>query len=235
MSGTPWTKGRCLRSSKNADRDKVGEIKMSEKNEEPLSDEEKQARWDEFCKYRDQAWEDITSSSDEFDKSLLTYSSGALGLSLAFIKDIVKLENATALPWLYWSWVFLTLCIILTISSYRFSIEAQKKHLINAQRFFLERDENALNRKTIWSILLDVCAYAGAAFFLAGVLSTVLFVYLNVSQESKMPKATDGRAPMNMTPTANVERGRAPKTIIPTVPVAKPATVIVKPAATNKK
>jgi hypothetical protein len=211
---------------------------MAEDNSQPISEEEKKARWEEFCKYRDQAWEDITSSSDEFDKSLLTYSSGALGLSLAFIKDIVKLDNATALPWLYWSWVFLTLCIILTISSYRCSIEAQKKHLIDAQKFFLERDEKALNRKTIWSILLDACAYGGAIFFLAGVLSTVLFVYFNVSQERKMPnqKVTEGRAPMNMVPTANVERGRAPKTISPTtVPSAKPPTVVVKPAAPSKK
>lgn len=218
---------------------------MAEDSPQLISDseKEKQARWEEFCKHRDQAWEDITASSDEFDKSLLTYSSGALGLSLAFIKDIVKLDNATALPCLYWSWVFLTMCIILTIASYRFSIEAQKKHLINAQRFFLEYDEAALNRKTVWSILLDICAYCGAAFFLAGVLSTVLFVYLNVSQEHKMTiqKVTEGRAPMKMTPTVNtVERGRAPMPISPVqsqaiVPAVKPSNAVTKPAASNKK
>jgi hypothetical protein len=213
---------------------------MSEKNKEPLSDEEKQARWDEYCKHRDQAWEDITSSSDEFDKSLLTYSTGALGLSLAFIKDIVKPNHATALPLLYWSWGFLMLCMILTIASYRFSIEAQKRHIINTRKFFLEDDEGALNKKSVWAVLLDICAYAGATFFLAGVLLTVLFVYFNISLESKMSehKVNEGRAPALVVP---LEKGRAPAPVTPTPGQAvrssqAPATVKpIEPNSTPQK
>src|SRR5450432_4413578 len=96
-------------------------------NDQTKSDCEKNPQWEEYCKHRDQAWDDIKASSDEFDKSLLTFSSGTLGLSLAFIKDIVKLESAVALSWLYWSWVFLTSCIVITILSYRFSIAAQQR------------------------------------------------------------------------------------------------------------
>jgi hypothetical protein len=212
---------------------------MNEEKQEPLSEEERKIRWDHYCKYHDKAVESITASSDEFDKSLLTYSSGALGLSLAFIKDIVKLENAIALSWLYWSWLFLVSCIVLTIASYRLSIHAQQRRLDDARRFYMEKDEKALNRETVWSRMLDLCAYFGAAFFLAGVLSTVLFVYFNVSQEHKMPpiKVTEGRAPLSMTPTMNtLERGRAPLPMTPTqtqgtVPAAQPSQSISAPAA----
>ena len=191
---------------------------MTEDKTSPLPDDEEKRRWDDYCKYHDKAVESITASSDEFDKSLLTYSSGALGLSLAFIKDIVKLSEAIALPWLYWSWIFLVVTIIVTIASYRFSIQAQKRRLDDALQFYMKKDEKAFDRETVWSRMVGACAYIGAAFFLAGVLSTVLFVYFNVSQEHKMPpiKVTEGRAPLSMTPTAStLERGRGPLPMTP--------------------
>ena len=43
--------------------------------------------------HRDKAWEDIKSGNENFDKYMLTFSSGALGLSLAFIKDVVPAED----------------------------------------------------------------------------------------------------------------------------------------------
>ena len=58
-----------------------------------------------YDKHAGQAWTDQQASSDEFDKSLLTFSSGALALSLSFIKDIVLLEKAGFLCWLFVSWV----------------------------------------------------------------------------------------------------------------------------------
>jgi hypothetical protein len=205
-------------------------------------------QWEEYCKYRDQAWEDINTSSDEFDKSLLTFSSGALGLSLAFIKDIVKLESAIALNWLYLSWAFLTSCIVLTIFSYRFSILAQRKHLDDLEKYYLKDDKTALNKKTVWSRALTICAWGGAIFFLAGVLATVVFVYLNVSQEHKMSnqKVTEGRAPLKMTPTVSqtttLERGRAPLPMTPmqsqgtaTPSAQTPPTVPATPIAPLKK
>ena len=44
--------------------------------------------------YRKKVWEDSKSGSENFDKYLITFSSGALALSLSFIKDIVPLRDA---------------------------------------------------------------------------------------------------------------------------------------------
>ena len=42
-----------------------------------------------YAKHIAQTWSDQQASSDSFDNNLLTFSSAALGLSLAFIKDVV--------------------------------------------------------------------------------------------------------------------------------------------------
>jgi len=57
----------------------------------PADQEQRQKLCDE---HRRQIWQDIQSSADNFDKYILTLSSGALGLSLSFIKDIVPLGTA---------------------------------------------------------------------------------------------------------------------------------------------
>jgi hypothetical protein len=54
-----------------------------------------------YVEHQKQTWADCQRASDEFDKSILTYSSGGLGVSLAFVKDIVPLAQTVALPLLY--------------------------------------------------------------------------------------------------------------------------------------
>ena len=48
--------------------------------------------------YRRKVWEDSNSGSENFDKYLLTFSSGALALSLTFLKDVVPLKDALWRP-----------------------------------------------------------------------------------------------------------------------------------------
>jgi hypothetical protein len=47
-----------------------------------------------YDQHRDKVWDDIKSGTESFDKNMLTFSSGALALSLAFIKDVVPLSKA---------------------------------------------------------------------------------------------------------------------------------------------
>ena len=48
--------------------------------------------------YRKKVWEDTKSGTENLDKYLLTFSSGALGLSLAFIKDVAPIGQAVCIP-----------------------------------------------------------------------------------------------------------------------------------------
>lgn len=53
----------------------------------------------------EQTWQDMQSSTDDFDKNLLAVSSGALGLSVGFIKAIVHSPTAVWHSVLYISWM----------------------------------------------------------------------------------------------------------------------------------
>src|SRR5580692_9406356 len=74
--------------------------------------------------HRDKVWEDIKSGTESFDKYMLTFSSGALALSLAFIKDVVPLGRAVWITSLIGSWIAFVLCILVTLMSFQFSIKA---------------------------------------------------------------------------------------------------------------
>jgi hypothetical protein len=137
---------------------------------------------EEFSKHREQAWRDRQSSSDEFDKNLLTFSSGALGLSLAFIKDIVPLKNASNMWLLYCSWFALVLCIMATIFSYPLSMKALDKHLIHLEDYYIRGKLRSLNPQNRWSDSVTAARITGGLFFLAGVIATVIFVFLNINK-----------------------------------------------------
>ncbi len=88
-----------------------------------------------YLEHLKQAWEDLQSGSDEFDKSILTYSSDALGVSVAFIKDIVPLANANGLLLLYGSWITFGLAIVTTVLSFQLSVKAQKTHVDHLRQY----------------------------------------------------------------------------------------------------
>ena len=139
-----------------------------------------------------QAWADQQASSDSFDNNLLTFSSGALGLSIAFIKDIVPLEHAEWLSTLYFSWSMFAGCIIVTVASFQIAARAAMAHAKFLDEYYLFGDENALRRKSIWVRLLPWCAGVGSLFLLLGIFSTIFFASKNIThyKESKVWQTT---------------------------------------------
>src|SRR4051812_40324343 len=97
-----------------------------------------------FNDHKRQVWSDMQAGSDEFDRGLLTLSSGALALSLAFIKDVVPFAKSVHIPLLFISWISFALCIIVTLASFRFSVIAQERHLEYARRVYIDGDLRAL-------------------------------------------------------------------------------------------
>jgi hypothetical protein len=145
------------------------------------TDETKSPRWDLYLEHARQAWADQQASSDEFDKSLLTFASGTLGLSLAFIKDIVPLKEAVALRMLFGSWVAFTLCIVVTIFSFPLSRQAQKRHVEYLYEYYIN-GTGKKDKESIWTKAVHVCAVLGGLFFLAGLVATVIFAWKNIAR-----------------------------------------------------
>jgi len=74
--------------------------------------------------YLEQLNKAYIESSSQFDKQVLFIASGALGISLAFIKDIVKLDVATNKPLLLLSWISFVAVILICILSHYTSLKA---------------------------------------------------------------------------------------------------------------
>lgn len=122
------------------------------------------------------------SNSENFDKAILTLSSSGLGLSLAFIKDFVPMESASAKPMLLFSWLMFTAAILSTVGSYHTSQEAIDVQLKTAEDYYIREDAGALQRENPFaSATLRLNKAAGIAFTIAIAL-TMLFVTYNLSK-----------------------------------------------------
>jgi hypothetical protein len=135
-----------------------------------------------FIEQLKQAWADAQSGSDEFDKSILTYSSAGLGISLVFLKDIVPLANAVGLKLLYASWIAFGVAILVTVFSFHLSVIALQDHIMNLNKYGLSgkpEDLNPPNRKA--SALAFLKWVSGFCFVLA-VAGTIVFSIWNLSE-----------------------------------------------------
>jgi hypothetical protein len=171
--------------------------------------------------YRKKVWEDSTSQSESFDRYLLTLSGGALALSITFLKEVVPLQNAVCIPLLIVSWVWFILCILITLISFRISIQALEKMVPFLNEFYLEGNAEAFNKhlESLWTKAVDWCAYAGIIFFVLGLLFTMMFVGANllggktVSQENVTKVSSSG----------DMNKGAKPPAMTPLQEGVKPA------------
>lgn len=141
------------------------------------ADQRRRALYDAHLK---QTWQDIQSSTDDFDKNLLAVSSAALGLSVGFIKDIVHFPTAVWHPVLYVSWVCLAACIVTTILSFRLSVAALKKHLEYLHEYYEKKNEEALTKESTAERALGWSTWVAASCFLVGIICTVAFCIKNL-------------------------------------------------------
>jgi hypothetical protein len=130
------------------------------------------------------------SSSENFDKSVLTFSSAGLALSIGFLKDFVPIQIATA-PWtLYGSWILFTLATCATMGSFLASSQALAVQKELAYTYYIERDDGAFTRANPWDRRTRTLNYvSGGAFLLAMVLS-VAFISINLKRGSLMKQTT---------------------------------------------
>ena len=203
---------------------------------------ESKLRQDLHAQHKSRIWEDIQSSTDSFDQSLLTLSSGALGLSLAFIKDIVPLKDAVWIALLFTSWIAFALCIVSTVASFLLSVKANKQQLGYIDENYIHRNDLALDKhkSSRYVKWLERCTWVGIILFVAGLFCTIIFACENVARlrmnenKGKSPLRIDavqgGRQPVDMTPVApgrpapvtpaptpQEQRGRQPMNMTPVV------------------
>jgi hypothetical protein len=126
------------------------------------------------------------SSSENFDKAVLTFSSAGLALSVGVLKDFVPIQGAAA-PWtLYWSWALFTAATCATIISFLVSgraLEAQKRR---AYAYYMQGDDDALKRGNTWDRGTKFLNYTSGGSFLLAMVLSVVFISINLEKGSAM-------------------------------------------------
>jgi hypothetical protein len=137
----------------------------------------------------------INKNQEEYDKQLLTLSSGSLLLALAFIKDVVPTDQAIDRWLLYASFVVLTICVLSVLASYQISnagLSRAKLYWENQrdgdkQMPFPYHRAEMIKR---WNF------FSGIAFSF-GIILAMCFVIINLHQEAilsdQRSRTTDGQ------------------------------------------
>ena len=91
---------------------------MDEARQNPDDDQEK--LYEQYIKQDEELSKRDLSNVENLDKAILSLSSAGLGLSLVFIRNVVKLAEALHVWLLHLSWLMFVLAIISTLLSYLF-------------------------------------------------------------------------------------------------------------------
>jgi hypothetical protein len=136
-----------------------------------------------YKKIQETLYERELSNSESLDKAILAYSAGGLGLSLAFLKDVVPLEAAHYLSMLYTSWAGFVLAMVSVIASLQCSQRGIRRQLKIARIYYLEDRDDAFELKNHWAWCTQVLNCLSGVLFILAVISTLAFTFLNVEIE----------------------------------------------------
>src|SRR5258705_7423220 len=117
----------------------------------------------------------LQSTHEQYDKAVLTLSTGLLGLSIAFIKSDSRTPGVRFRCLLMLSWVFLLLAILSTLTSFLLSQRALRKALDDAHDLYIRKNSAALE-KNPWSQATEIVNVLSGFLFLLGAVLTVMFV-----------------------------------------------------------
>jgi hypothetical protein len=154
---------------------------------------------DECKEGKDNAFETLNRDQAEYDKQLLALSAAFLGVSLAFVKDVVPLKDAVHLWGFYAALVCLLAWVCLVLFTFQYSIHGHfrlvdywelKEKCLEAT----DDEKTELNRRLhkLWPWLerkagrIKLANRASLVLFVVGIVFIVIFVITNVQREAHL-------------------------------------------------
>jgi len=117
----------------------------------------------------------------EYDKAVLMLSGGSLGLSFAFLKDLIGKQPLNSPGWLLAAWICWGISATCTLASFYTSAQAMKKTVvqIDQQNIYVKRAGGWFDRAT------TIFNNAAGILFLLGLGAIVFFVAQNLKNYGK--------------------------------------------------
>lgn len=131
---------------------------------------------DNLKQYRTSLAETVRTLNESYDKMLLTLSGGALGLSIAFLKDVVTLDNVKNPELLLLSWVAFIVSLASVLGRVMFGIEAHRKAIAQVDDGTIYKNKPGGR----FSSLTRVLHILSAASLLIGLILIAVFAYRNI-------------------------------------------------------
>jgi hypothetical protein len=125
-----------------------------------------------------------TINSEAYDKAILTYSSGALALSLGFLKDFALGAHPTNLTLLFVSWCLFVLAIFSTTLSFIFGKLAIVKQLEKAELYYIHGHGPGIDMPNKWAGRANFANWTSGFAFTAAALLTAVFVFTALKERS---------------------------------------------------
>jgi hypothetical protein len=116
-------------------------------------------------------------ASQSLDKTLITLSAGAFGLSLLFISRIAT--KPEALPWLYAAWIGFIASLVLILASFLLSQWAFRRALDILDEYYRNPTEDEATNG--WSVATGWLTGLSGISFVVGVIMLAVFAVKNLS------------------------------------------------------
>jgi len=139
----------------------------------------------------------LEAAEMDFENKLLVISTGALGLSMAFIDDIIPLADARYRWILITGWSLLAACLIVNLCSQLYSAHAVRQAILELND---AKESRALkiagrNNVTKWVNLIST------ALLGLGVISLVVFAISNMPKKTPQPATQTSEVASTSIPT----------------------------------
>lgn len=137
--------------------------------------------YEEFLAYRDSLIQLEQAHSSSFDRHMLTLSTGAFGLSLFVMRDIVGDKPVDSECWLILSWWCLGVSMLAILLSFLAAIWACKSLVRQWDKRYKQGTTGKMEPlKSKWGDLANVLQPLAGIAFLAGVILLSTFIVRNL-------------------------------------------------------
>jgi hypothetical protein len=137
-------------------------------------------------------------AQEDYDKTVLTLSGGALGISFAFVKDIVGSGPIQNSSWLVGAWALWALSTSAMLGSFFVSRLALRRAIVQCDdgTIFCKPPGGFYTRLTRW------LNGSGAVLFLLGVCLMAAFVNVNITQRENRHDRQEAAKPATSKPAS---------------------------------
>lgn len=126
-------------------------------------------RSDDERDYQDKIYKTRDYAAEQFDKLIVYLSSGALVLTIGFVKDIVKVTKQTNTTALKWSWGFFCASLFFILISHQTSMLSADKEV--EEKFKFSKIMNYLTHGFNWFSIMALSA---------GIIAFIIFISKNL-------------------------------------------------------